>query len=44
MEKNIFKVGAHDATVGILYLISVGLTLYTNNLYFLWIAVAVGAL
>jgi hypothetical protein len=44
MEKNIFKVRAHDAIVGILYLISVGLTLYTNNLYFLWIAVAVGAL
>ena len=44
MEKNIYKVRAHDAIVGILYLISVGLTMYTTNLHFLWIAVAVGGL
>jgi hypothetical protein len=44
MEKNIFKVRAHDAIVGVLYLISVGLTLYTTNLNFLWIAVGVGVL
>jgi hypothetical protein len=30
--------------VGVLYLVSVGLTLYTTNLDFLWIAVAVGGL
>ena len=44
MEKNISKVRAHDAIVGVLYLISVGLTLYTTNLDFLWIAIAVGGL
>jgi hypothetical protein len=44
MEKNISKVRAHDAIVGILYLVSVGLTLYTLNLDFLWIALAVGGL
>jgi len=44
MEKNISKVRAHDAIVGVLYLISVGLTLYTTNMGFLWIAVAVGGL
>jgi hypothetical protein len=44
MEKNISKVRAHDAIVGILYLLSVGLTLYTSNLDFLWIALAVGGL
>ena len=44
MEKNISKVGAHDAIVGVLYLVSVGLTFYTTNLDFLWIAVAVGGL
>ena len=38
------KVRAHDAIVGVLYLISAGLTLYTKDLNFLWIAVAVGAL
>lgn len=31
MEKNISKVRAHDAIVGSLYLVSVGLTLYTAN-------------
>ena len=44
MKKNISKVRAHDAIVGILYLVSVGLTLYTLNLDFLWIALAVGGL
>ena len=44
MEKNISKVRAHDAIVGVLYLVSVGLTFYTTNLDFLWIAVAVGGL
>jgi len=44
MEKNISKVRAHDAIVGILYLLCVGLTLYTSNLDFLWIALAVGGL
>ena len=44
MEKNVSKVRAHDAIVGVLYLISVGLTLYTTNMDFLWIAVAVGGL
>ena len=44
MKKNISKVRAHDAIVGLLYLISVGLTFYTTNLVFLWAAVAVGGL
>ena len=44
MEKNIFKVIVHDAIVGVLYLFSAGLTLYTSNLNFVWIAVAVGGL
>ena len=44
MEKNISKVRAHEAIVGMLYLVSVGLTFYTNYLNFLWIAVAVGVL
>ena len=44
MEKNIFKVRVHDAIVGVLYLFSAGLTLYTSNLNFVWIAVAVGGL
>ena len=30
MEKNVSKVRAHDAIVGVLYLISAGLTLYTS--------------
>jgi len=44
MEKNIGKIRAHDAIVGLLYLISTGLTLFTLNLNFVWIAVAVGVL
>ena len=43
-EKNVSKVRAHDAIVGVLYLISAGLTIYTSNLNFVWIAVAVGGL
>ena len=43
-QKNIIKVRSHDAIVGLLYLISVGLTFYTSNLDFLWIAVGVGGL
>ena len=34
MKKNISKVRAHDAIVGLLYLISVVLTFYTTNLDF----------
>lgn len=44
MEKNIGKIRAHDAIVGLLYLISASLTLFTLNLNFVWIAVAVGVL
>ncbi|MDA7708079.1 DUF2892 domain-containing protein [Flavobacteriaceae bacterium] len=44
IKKNISKVRAQDAIVGLLYLMSVGLTFYTTNLDFLWIAVAVGGL
>jgi hypothetical protein len=44
MERNILKVRAHDAIVGVLYLISVGLTFYTSNFAFLWIAIGVAAL
>ncbi len=44
MEENKSKIRAHDAIVGILYLISVGLTFYTANLSFLWIAIGVGGL
>jgi hypothetical protein len=41
---NTTKIRAHDAIVGVLYLISVGLTVYMGNINFLWIAVAVGGL
>ena len=44
MEEEVSKVRAHDAIDGILYLLSVGVTLYTSNLDFLWIALAVGGL
>ena len=44
MEKNISKVRAHDAIVGVLYSVSVGLTFYTANLDFLWVALTVGGL
>ena len=44
VAKNIKKVIAHDAICGVLYLISVGLTIETGNLDFLYIAIAVGVL
>ena len=44
VAKNIKKVRAHDAICGVLYLISVGLTIQTGNLDFLYIATAVGVL
>ena len=44
MEENKSKIRAHDAIVGMLYLISAGLTFYTANLSFLWIAAGVGGL
>lgn len=45
MEKqNLLKIRAHDAIVGVLYLVSVGLAFYTGTLSFLWIAVGVGVL
>ena len=44
VARNIIKVRAHDAICGVLYLISVGLTIQTGNLDFLYIAVAVGVL
>ena len=42
--KNIKKVRAHDAICGLLYLASVGLTIQTGNLDFLYIAIGVGIL
>ena len=44
VARNIKKIRAHYAICGILYLISVGLTIQTGNLDFLYIAVAVGVL
>ena len=44
VAKNIKKVRLHDAICGVLYLISVGLTIQTGNLDFLNIAIAVGVL
>ena len=44
MEKNISKVRAHDAIVGILYLSGVGLSYLTGNFSFLWIVIGVGFL
>ncbi len=44
MEENKSKIRAHDAIVGILYLISAGLTFYTANVRFLLIGVGVGAI
>ena len=44
VSKNIKKVRAHDAICGVLYLTSVGLTIQTGNLDFLYIAIAVGVL
>ena len=44
MEKNISKVRAHDAIVGVLYLSGVGLSYLTGNFSFLWIVIGVGFL
>jgi len=44
VAKNIKKVRVHDAICGILYLVSVGLTIQTGNINFLYIAIAVGVL
>ena len=44
VAKNIKKVRIHDAICGALYLISVGLTIQTGNLDFLYISIAVGVL
>jgi len=44
MKKNVLNVRTHDAIVGLLYLSSVGLTLITSNLMFLWISVGVAGL
>ena len=44
MEKNISKVRAHDAIVGLLYLSGVGLSHLTGNFNFLWIVIGVGFL
>ena len=44
VAKNIKKVRAHDAICGMLYLISVGLTIDTRNMDFLYIAIGVGVL
>ena len=44
LAKNIKKVRAHDAICGMLYLISVGLTIDTGNMDFLYIAIGVGVL
>tara|TARA_Y100000389_G_C17279927_1_gene422409 strand:- start:370 stop:594 length:225 start_codon:yes stop_codon:yes gene_type:complete len=44
MSKNINKVRAHDAICGVLYLVSVGLTIQFGNLSFLYIALGVGIL
>ena len=43
-QKEILKVRAHDAIVGLLYLSGVGLAYLTSNINFLWIVIAVGAL
>ena len=44
MEKNISKVRAHDAIVGVLYLSGVGLSYLTGNVNFLGIIIGVGLL
>lgn len=44
VAKNIKKVRAHDAICGILYLVSVGLTIETGNKDFLYIAIGVAIL
>lgn len=42
--KNISKIRAHDAIVGLLYLSGVGLSYLTGNFNFLWIIIGTGAL
>ena len=44
MDKNISKVRAHDALVGLLYLSGVGLSYLTGNFNFLWIVIGTGFL
>lgn len=44
VARNIKKVRVNDAICGILYLVSVGLTIQTGNLDFLYIAISVGVL
>jgi len=44
MEKNISKVRAHDAIVGVLYLSGLALTFFTSNNDFLYIILGVGLL
>ena len=44
VAKNIKKLRAHDAICGMLYLVSVGLTIQTGNIDFLYIAIAVAIL
>ena len=44
MDKNISKVRAHDALVGLLYLSGVGLSYLTGDSNFLWIVIGVGFL
>ena len=39
VAKNIKKVRAHDAICGMLYLVSIGLTIQTGNIDFLYIAI-----
>ena len=44
MDKNILKIRAHDAIVGLIYLSGVGLSYITGNYSFLWIVIVVGSL
>jgi len=44
MDKNISKIRAHDAIVGLIYLSSVGLSYMTGDYRFLWIVIGVGSL
>tara|TARA_B110000037_G_scaffold185475_1_gene214962 strand:+ start:375 stop:605 length:231 start_codon:yes stop_codon:yes gene_type:complete len=44
VSKNINKVRVHDAICGVLYLVSVGLTIQFGDLSFLYIAIGVGIL
>ena len=44
MDKNISKIRAHDAIVGLIYLSGVGLSYITGDYRFLWIVIGVGSL